>query len=156
MWGTTFDRDAPFISEFHRRVPHVSLLWRRGRPERPLAQLFKEQALQQTSGAPCLPSLETWETRTTTCPALQKASYRLTLKTRAGTARSVAPGGRTAKVAASNRGVTKSISTHQSPGGHNLTLSLSRRSKKMRLKKVFPNANRRPVCTTNQSTCRVN
>jgi hypothetical protein len=54
------------------RVPHVSRFWRRGRPERPFALLFKEQALQQTPGAPCLPSLETWETRTTTCPVLKK------------------------------------------------------------------------------------
>jgi hypothetical protein len=120
------------------RVPHVSLLWRRGRPERPFGPVLKKQALLPTPGAPCLPLLETWETRTTACPALQKASCRLTSKTRAGTARSVAPGGRTAKAAASNRGVTKSVSTHQSPGGHNLTPYLSRKSKKMRLKKYFP------------------
>ena len=76
------------------RVPHVSLCWRRERPERLLASssrtkhhyqigcpmspsvgdvrdqdnrspVLKKQAPLPTSGAPCLPLLETWETRKT-------------------------------------------------------------------------------------------
>ena len=82
-WETRTTACQPFRKQVPRstRVPHVSLCWRRGKPGRPLRQPFKKQAPRPTSGAPCLPLLETWETRKTACQALQKASSTLTSKT---------------------------------------------------------------------------